>query len=256
MSDSMERKDVDVTANNTPNDENMMKKEAAAEAKQDAAPQKKKMSAVFRPQNSAQGGRPGTGQRRPVGAGGTASGQRRLVGAGGAADGQRRTARASTSAGATTRCPASEVGNVVRRSVGVGVTAPVRKPVVKPEEVKTAEETKPEVKAASAPEVKAEAKAAPAPEAKPAVKATPAPEVKPATPGKGLAIAAMVTGILSFLCFPYVFGVLGIVFGGVAKSKGCKSGMATAGIACGAVGIALWLLMLVACSSTGLMSLM
>ena len=179
MSDSMERKDVDVTANNTPNDENMMKKEAAAEAKQDAAPQKKKMSAVFRPQNSAQGGRPGTGQRRPVGAGGTASGQRRLVGAGGAADGQRRTARASTSAGATTRCPASEVGNVVRRSVGVGVTAPVRKPVVKPEEVKTAEETKPEVKAASAPEVKAEAKAAPAPEAKPAVKATPAPEVKP-----------------------------------------------------------------------------
>ena len=81
MSDSMERKDVDVTANNTPNDENMMKKEAAAEAKQDAAPQKKKMSAVFRPQNSAQGGRPGAGQRRPVGAGGTASGQRRPAGA-------------------------------------------------------------------------------------------------------------------------------------------------------------------------------
>ena len=81
-----------------------------------------------------------------------------------------------------------------------------------------------------------------------------APEVKPATPGKGLAIAAMVTGILSFLCFPYVFGILGIVFGGVAKSKGCKSGMATAGIACGAVGIALWLLMLVACSSTSLMA--
>ncbi len=65
-------------------------------------------------------------------------------------------------------------------------------------------------------------------------------------PGKGLAIAGMVCGIVSFLCFPLITGILGIIFGAVAKSKGCRSGMATAGIICGAIGIALWILMLVA----------
>ncbi len=163
MSDSMERKDVDVTANNTPNDENMMKKEAAAEAKQDAAPQKKKMSAVFRPQNSAQGGRPAAGQRRPAGAGGTASGQRRPAGA-------------PTSAGATRR-PASEAGSAVRRPAGTAAAAPARKPAVKPEEVKPAE-TKRVVKPAPAPEAKAEVKAAPAVEKTPEVKVTPVSEAK------------------------------------------------------------------------------
>ena len=63
-------------------------------------PPKKRLTAVFRPQNSAQGGRPGAGQRRPVGAGGTASGQRRPAGA-------------SASAGATRR-PASEAGSAVK----------------------------------------------------------------------------------------------------------------------------------------------
>lgn len=65
-------------------------------------------------------------------------------------------------------------------------------------------------------------------------------------PGKGLAIAGMVCGIISLLCLPIVLGPLGIIFGGVAKSKGCRSGMATAGIVCGAIGLALWLLMMVA----------
>lgn len=65
-------------------------------------------------------------------------------------------------------------------------------------------------------------------------------------PGKGLAIAALVLGIVSFFCFPIITGVLGIVFGGVAKSKGCRSGMATAGIVCGAVGLGLWFIMLIA----------
>lgn len=73
-------------------------------------------------------------------------------------------------------------------------------------------------------------------------------------PGKGLAIASMVCGIVSFLCFPLITGILGIIFGAVAKSKGCRSGMATAGIICGAIGIALWIIMLVAglSSLTGL----
>ncbi len=65
-------------------------------------------------------------------------------------------------------------------------------------------------------------------------------------PGKGLAIAALVLGIVSFFCFPIITGVLGIVFGAAAKSKGCRSGMATAGIVCGAVGLGLWILMLIA----------
>ena len=187
MSDSMERKDVDVTANNTPNDENMMKKDVAAETKQDAAPQKKKMSAVFRPQNSAQGGRPAAGQRRPAAAG--------------AATGQRRPAGAPAGAGATRR-PASEAGSAVRKPAGTTAATPVRKPAAKPEEVKPAEtkqavkttpapevksevkaalavEKKPEVKAAPVQEAKSEVKASPAPEAKPEVKAAPAPEAKP-----------------------------------------------------------------------------
>ena len=79
-----------------------------------------------------------------------------------------------------------------------------------------------------------------------------APTEKAPEPGKGLAIAGMVLGIVSFLCFPYRTGVLGIIFGGVAKSKGCKSGMATAGIVCGAIGVGLWLLMLIAFGSMGL----
>lgn len=65
-------------------------------------------------------------------------------------------------------------------------------------------------------------------------------------PGKGLAIAALVCGIVSFFCFAVILGPLGIIFGAVAKSKGCRSGMATAGIVCGAIGVALWLILMVA----------
>ena len=74
---------------------------------------------------------------------------------------------------------------------------------------------------------------------------------KPKQPGMGLAIAGMVLGIISLLCFPYITGVLGIIFGAVAKSKGCRSGMATAAIVTGAIGVGLWLVMLVACSGMG-----
>ena len=64
-------------------------------------------------------------------------------------------------------------------------------------------------------------------------------------PGKGMAIAALVLGIVSFFCTPIVTGVLGIVFGCVAKSKGYPGGMATAGIVCGVIGLILWVLMLI-----------
>lgn len=63
--------------------------------------------------------------------------------------------------------------------------------------------------------------------------------------GKGLAIASLVLGIVSFFCFAYITGILGIVLGAVAKSKGYKGAMATAGIICGALGIVLWIIMLV-----------
>ncbi len=66
-------------------------------------------------------------------------------------------------------------------------------------------------------------------------------------PAKGLAIASMICGIVSFLCFAIVCGTLGIVFGAIAKNKGSKSGMATAGIVCGAIGLGLWLITLIAC---------
>lgn len=78
----------------------------------------------------------------------------------------------------------------------------------------------------------------------------------PSQAGKGLAIAGMVCGIVSFFCFPLILGLLGIIFGAVAKNKGYTGGMATAGIVCGVIGLALWLLMLVACGGTAsLMSL-
>ena len=64
-------------------------------------------------------------------------------------------------------------------------------------------------------------------------------------PGKGFAVASLVLGIVSFFCFAVVTGILAIIFGGVAKSKGYRGAMGTAGIACGIVGLALWLVMLI-----------
>jgi len=72
-------------------------------------------------------------------------------------------------------------------------------------------------------------------------------------PGKGLAIAAMILGIISFFCFPAITGALGIIFGAVAKSKGYRGGMATAGIVCGVIGIVLWLIMLFALDNVSMM---
>lgn len=72
-------------------------------------------------------------------------------------------------------------------------------------------------------------------------------------PGKGLAIAGMILGIISFFCFPAITGALGIIFGAVAKSKGYRGGMATAGIVCGVIGIVLWLIMLFALDNVSMM---
>lgn len=74
----------------------------------------------------------------------------------------------------------------------------------------------------------------------------PQPQQPAGQPGKGFAIAALVLGIVSFLCFPYITGALGIIFGSVAKNKGFMGGMATAGIICGVIGIALQLILTVA----------
>ncbi len=70
---------------------------------------------------------------------------------------------------------------------------------------------------------------------------------QPKIPGKGLAVTGMVLGIISlctFWCYGFILGILGIIFGGVAKGKGYKGGMGTAGIVCGAISVGFWIIML------------
>lgn len=75
----------------------------------------------------------------------------------------------------------------------------------------------------------------------PAYGYAPVPQADP-QPAKGLAVASLVLGIVSLIMFAVIAGPLGIIFGGLAKSKGNRSGMATAGIVCGIIGVAGWLL--------------
>lgn len=70
-------------------------------------------------------------------------------------------------------------------------------------------------------------------------------EVANTDDGKGFAIASLVLGILSIFCFALIAGTLAIVFSTMAKSKGYKGGMATAGMVCGIIGLAFWAIMLV-----------
>ena len=72
--------------------------------------------------------------------------------------------------------------------------------------------------------------------------------VPQSVPGKGLGIASMILGIigLALFCVWYISipcAIVGIILGCVAKSQakgtGMKNGMATAGIICSAIGIAL-----------------
>lgn len=69
---------------------------------------------------------------------------------------------------------------------------------------------------------------------------------------KGLAIASMVLGIVSIIlmCIPgtcygaWVFAIVGIVLAAVAKKK-AKSGMATAGLVCSIIALALWVVFII-----------
>ena len=64
------------------------------------------------------------------------------------------------------------------------------------------------------------------------------PAYVPAAPvkeeGEGLAIGSLVCSILSFFCCG-ILSIVGIILGAVAKKKGYKGGMATAGIVVGAI---------------------
>lgn len=73
-------------------------------------------------------------------------------------------------------------------------------------------------------------------------------------PGKGQGIAAMVLGIIAlvffcvwYICFPC--GITGLILGIIGNKKaravGGKNGMATAGIVCSCIAIALWVLFLI-----------
>lgn len=69
--------------------------------------------------------------------------------------------------------------------------------------------------------------------------------------GKGPAIASLVTGILGVLCCSPC-AVAAIICSVVAKSKGNKSGMATAGLVLGIIGIVIFIINIIL-AATGAM---
>ncbi|MCL2397519.1 MAG: hypothetical protein FWC93_05575 [Defluviitaleaceae bacterium] len=83
------------------------------------------------------------------------------------------------------------------------------------------------------------------------------PEPKPKQPAQGLGIVALVLGIcavfLSFspftLLLGWLCGIAGIICAVAAKGQDNKGGIATAGLVCSVVGIALGLMVFVACTS-------
>ncbi len=77
---------------------------------------------------------------------------------------------------------------------------------------------------------------------------------QPANNKKGMAIAAMVLGIVSIvlLCFIYVSvpcGIIAIILGAISKKDPACKGLATAGIVTGCIGIGLTVLYIVFLSS-------
>ena len=68
---------------------------------------------------------------------------------------------------------------------------------------------------------------------------------KPTVPGRGMAIASLVLGILAIVCGGLVQGILAVVFGVVAKKKGYKDAMATTGIVLGILGIVFWIVLII-----------
>ena len=84
------------------------------------------------------------------------------------------------------------------------------------------------------------------------------PPVAPKPPGYGMAVASMVIGIcgLVFLWVPFfgsVLSIVGLVLGAVSKKKlnetGSPSGMATAGIVCSVVALAVTVIATIVCIS-------
>ena len=69
-------------------------------------------------------------------------------------------------------------------------------------------------------------------------------------PGKGFAIASLILGIVSLIIAALPCGTMAVIFAVLAKKKGFTGGMATAGIACGVVGLSLWLITLIACQGS------
>ena len=72
--------------------------------------------------------------------------------------------------------------------------------------------------------------------------------VKP-TEGRGMGIASMVLGIISIVltCIIYVAlpcAIVGLILGIIARKKG-QRGMATAGVVCSSIGIALFVIMII-----------
>lgn len=63
-------------------------------------------------------------------------------------------------------------------------------------------------------------------------------------PGRSYAIAGMILGIVSFFIMTLVTGVLAIVFGCIARSKGFKTPMANSGIILGSISIGIGLLVI------------
>jgi len=62
--------------------------------------------------------------------------------------------------------------------------------------------------------------------------------------GKGVAIASLVTGIIGILCCSPC-AIAAIICSIVAKSKGSKSGMATAGLVLGIIGVVIFIINLI-----------
>lgn len=74
--------------------------------------------------------------------------------------------------------------------------------------------------------------------------------VGPPNPNNGMAIAALVLGIVSFVCLGPIAGVLAVVFGflGLKKANeiaGRGKGMAIAGLVLGIIGTVVWIIILV-----------
>lgn len=64
-------------------------------------------------------------------------------------------------------------------------------------------------------------------------------------PGNGLSIASLILGIAGIVCCIPPCSIVGLILGIVAKNKGSKSGMATAGIVLGAIGCALTVIFII-----------